>query len=85
MLFFRVQFVLFNRWIMFLNLIEYLKITFHLYNLGNDPLKRWKNLECWLLLFYTPRLLETLEHFVFTNFSVKSNLIYYDRHQRLYS
>ena len=46
----RVQFVLFNHWIMFLNLSEYFKITFHLYNLGNDPLKRWKNLECWLLL-----------------------------------
>ena len=35
---------------MFLNLVEFFKITFHLYNLGNDPLKIWKNLECWLLL-----------------------------------
>ena len=34
---------------MFLNLIEFFKITFHLHNLGNDPLKRWKNLECWLV------------------------------------
>ena len=35
---------------MFLNLVEFFKITFYLYNLGNDPLKRWKNLECWLLV-----------------------------------